>query len=558
MPLHLKRVLKGKRLLLWKEILVDLKYKDAGIIIDDVIKGFSLTGWAPKTGVFEPWVRKPEYSLEHLLKLSPALNAAVTGSLTSAAEGEHEQFVCQKEVEQGWLYPTDHSKPECIAKRFPLQQANKVRLIDGFSINGVNAAYGLREKLRVQSIDELCSYLAYILDHCDEPAALELLGRTFDLKQAYRQFGVDPYHHELLKIAVRKPSGSYQLFRVGALPFGAVGSVTAFLRISNCISFIASKALDIVLTAFFDDFTVVCRKSETMSATFCMEALFRMLGIWFADSGDKALPFNSVFKTLGLLISFEHLEAGSFQLEHTESRRNEVLQTLETLVGQDRCSAKELERLHGRLIWFNSFCFGRTLNMLIRYLSGFAHTASRMIAVEGLLLRSLEDLKGQLATVRPVQVHRDINKTWIIFTDGSFEPSSSNPAAVGAVLVSPSGIVSEFFGERVHKQVVDQLLIFSDHPIYELEILPVLLAATVWGQYIANSLVVVFLDNEAARSAYIQGTAATDAGRTFLKQFTAIEAEHNFFPWFGRVPTASNPADPPSRMSFTDAILKTG
>ena len=156
----------------------------------------------------------------------------------------------------------------------------------------------------MQSINELCSYLAYILDHCDDPAALELVGRTFDLKQAYRQFGVDPYHHELLKIAVRKPGGSYQLFRVGALPFGAFGSVIAFLRISNCISFIASKALHIVLTALFDDFTVVCRKSETMSATFCMEALFRMLGIWFADSGEKAPPFNSIFKTLGLLISF--------------------------------------------------------------------------------------------------------------------------------------------------------------------------------------------------------------------------------------------------------------
>ena len=184
-----------------------------------------------------------------------------------------------------------------------------------------------------------------------------------------------------------------------------------------------------------------------------------MLGIWFADSGDKAPPFNSVFKTLGLLISFEHLEAGFFQLEHTESRRNEVLQTLETLVSQDQCTTKELERLHGRLIWVNSFCFGRTLNVLIRYQSGFAHAASRKIAVEGLLL--LQGLKGQLATVKPVQVHRDINKTWIIFTDGSFEPSSSNPPAVGAVLVSPSGIVSEFFGEWVHKQVVDQLLIFS-------------------------------------------------------------------------------------------------
>ena len=102
------------------------------------------------------------------------------------------------------------------------------------------------------------------------------------------------------------------------------------------------------------------------------------------------------------------------------------------------------------------------------------------------------------------------------------------------------------------------LLVASNHPIYELEILPVLLAATIWGPYLANSLVVVFLDNEAARSAYIQGTAATVAGRTLLKQFTAMEAEHNFFPWFGRVPTASNPADRPSRMSFGTAILNTG
>ena len=131
------------------------------------------------------------------------------------------------------------------------------------------------------------------------------------------------------------------------------------------------------------------------------------------------------FKTLGLLISFDQVEAGFFQLEHTESRRTEVLLTLENLINLDQCTTKELERLHGRLIWFNSFCFGRTLNVLIRYLSGFAHTASRITAVDGLSLRILKDLKDQLATVEPVQVHRDINKTWIIFTDGSFEPSSS-------------------------------------------------------------------------------------------------------------------------------------
>eukprot|EP00435_Cladocopium_sp_Y103_P062039 s153_g23.t1 len=300
LPTHLQRVLEGKKLSLWREILVDLKYPDAEVV-DDIIKGFSLTGWAPAAGVFEPWVRKPAYSLEHLLKLAPALNSAVTGSLASAADSEHDQFVwdeTQAEVSQGWLTPAVHSTPECIAKRFPLPQANKVRLIDDFSVNGVNGAYGLREKLRVQSVDELCSYIAYMMDHTSDSDFPSLVGRTFDLKHAYRQFGVDEYHHELLKIAVKKPGSTYALFNVGALPFGAVGSVSAFLRISSCLSFIGTVGLSLIWTAFFDDFTAVGDEHETENLTFCVGALFRMLGVWFADSGDKAPPFTNFFSLL--------------------------------------------------------------------------------------------------------------------------------------------------------------------------------------------------------------------------------------------------------------------
>ena len=42
---------------LWREILVDLGYPDVAVI-DDIISGFSLTGWAPRTGVFRPDVRR--------------------------------------------------------------------------------------------------------------------------------------------------------------------------------------------------------------------------------------------------------------------------------------------------------------------------------------------------------------------------------------------------------------------------------------------------------------------------------------------------------------------
>ena len=44
--------MKGKRLLLWKETLIDLGYPDSAII-DEAIGGFSLTGWSNKSGVFE-------------------------------------------------------------------------------------------------------------------------------------------------------------------------------------------------------------------------------------------------------------------------------------------------------------------------------------------------------------------------------------------------------------------------------------------------------------------------------------------------------------------------
>ena len=85
----------------------------------------------------------------------------------------------------------------------------------------MNAAFGLREKLRVQAVDELCAYLASMLDdtsHADLPG---LVGRTYDLRSAYKQFGTDPWHADRLRIAVKKPAGGYGVFSALALPFGA-------------------------------------------------------------------------------------------------------------------------------------------------------------------------------------------------------------------------------------------------------------------------------------------------------------------------------------------------
>ena len=160
------------------------------------------------------------------------------------------------EVEKGWLALAQDAHHCSVAKRFGLQQKSKVRMVDDFSISKVNQTYGLRERMRVQAVDGLCAYLAYLLDTTAEAEAPKLKGRIFDMKSAYKQYGVDEWHSDFLHICVRNPAGGHGLLKVTALPFGATGSVNSFLRVSNALAYIGCHGLDIVWSAFFDDDTV--------------------------------------------------------------------------------------------------------------------------------------------------------------------------------------------------------------------------------------------------------------------------------------------------------------
>ena len=63
---------------------------------------------------------------------------------------------------------------------------------------------------------------------------------------------------------------------------------------------------------------------------FYVETLFRLLGIDFGSEGDKAPPFNQVFKSLGLQFDLNKVDEGYFTLGHTDSRRQVLLEQIET------------------------------------------------------------------------------------------------------------------------------------------------------------------------------------------------------------------------------------
>ena len=139
--------------------------------------------------------------------------------------------------------------------------------------------------------------------------------------------------------------------------------------------------------------------------------------------------------------------------------------------------------------------------MALRTLSRYVHSKWKRVALTKELVETLEVIK---------KVSKSIPQTWIIFTDGAYEPTSDIPASIGGVLVGPAGEIMQYFGEQVNSSLLSDFEAASNHPIYELEVLPVMVATSVWADLIQQSQVVYYIDNEAAKSAFTQGVGFTD------------------------------------------------
>ena len=150
------------------------------------------------------------------------------------------------ELSKGWIWEAtgESLDGKVIARRSGLQQGAKLRVMDDCSCGGLNHSVGLAEKFQLHSIDQLASIVSHSFSMTTVPKHPKLVGRTYDLRAAYKQFPLSAAdREEILRIAVCNPGQSApSIFGVNALPFGAVGSVPGFLRISHALWFIGAAA----------------------------------------------------------------------------------------------------------------------------------------------------------------------------------------------------------------------------------------------------------------------------------------------------------------------------
>ena len=352
LPSYLQSLHK-KKLLLWAEILQSLDYPDK-LLLKHIAEGFPISGWLPESKVFPKETRRPEYDVETVRKMAAGLNKAILQQTLNQDRDETVEATWKstaEELERGWVFLDSEADLDSflLARRFGPKQREKIRVIDDCTIGGFNRTTGSCEKLKLHAIDEVAAYVSWTMSNIQNFSTSDWVGKTYDLTSAYKQFGVSVADRKLLRILTLNPeSGEPVLLGTNSLPFGATGSVSAFLRVSLAIWFIGVRALGLCWTAFFDDYTLLSRKCLAKSAGGAAELLFDLVGIDFAREGKKCRDFSAVVSTLGVELNLCG-HSGEVLLGHTEKRKAELPEAVSEIIQRGKIDTKFAESLRGRM-----------------------------------------------------------------------------------------------------------------------------------------------------------------------------------------------------------------
>ena len=114
-------------------------------------------------------------------------------------------------------------------------QKNKVRGVDSATVNGVNMATEIVEKIELPPTDVNVSALRWLRANLHEKG--EVWGWVLDERKAYRQIPIRPDHRRWSVISLRQPvTGKISFFVMVGHSFGLVSAVYNYNRRSAAIT----------------------------------------------------------------------------------------------------------------------------------------------------------------------------------------------------------------------------------------------------------------------------------------------------------------------------------
>ncbi|CAL1128793.1 unnamed protein product [Cladocopium goreaui] len=374
-----RRVLEGKRLLLFKEMAADAKVGDENLFTE-LIEGFKLTGQMPESKQFPARLKPAMISVQQLKDSSVWAKKMIHASCRRVgADPEIARAVYEETLQQradGWVkgpYTSselDQKFDGCWipSKRFGVRQGGKIRAVDDFSEFLVNASVTATEKLQLFGLDEVvntartflgCDFLMMDdeLDNlwCSERVRFftgpwrKIFGRALDLKSAYKQLARHPTDSWAAILAVwNDDAGTVEFYESVALPFGSVCAVMAFNRMAKALRLILSELFMVINTNFFDDFCQLECEGLCDSAWETAEFVMKLLGWRISMSEDKRSPFAGEFNLLGAVVDLTRSTAGLVAVHNKPSRIADLQSLVQSICQSETVALSLLETLKGR------------------------------------------------------------------------------------------------------------------------------------------------------------------------------------------------------------------
>ena len=452
----------------------------------------------------------------------------------------------------------------------------KIWVVDDFSEHSVNGATHVREKITLGGIDEcvaLAKAWASLVSpdgrvECPLPSGeilqgvlhpgwgedgfKKIVGRTWDLKAAYKQLAVVTAHRYANVIVVFNPETGEPSYFVGAaLPVGAKASVNGFCRAAMALRQLAVKLLHLAGTNYFDDFPIVEPLTLKDSATMAFTKLCGILGWELSLDDKKNVDFDTVFGPLGVIINFAAIGDGFITVSNKPSRMKEIGAMSAGFVERNALRPGEAATLRGKLLYAEQQCLGRCGAMATRALGHRAQGAAGVQHLDPHLRQALQWIVNFSNDLMPRLIKlRDERPPVLVFTDGACETGEDRVTSCGGIIYEP-GQQTETFGFRIPNDIADSWSSGSSKQVIgQAELYPVLVAKKCWAPRLAGRRVIFFIDNDSARFALIRMFSPVSASRDILWQVAHVDMMSRAASWYARVASASNPADGPSCLDF--------
>ena len=452
MPEDRRKILETKRIAFMRFVIESEGYDDKNLA-DDLEKGFSLVGEAPKSSVLPAKPVPATISQTDLALHSAKANTALRYMTRSSGDEELDVQLWEKtmsEVERGWMKgPLDwDTLPQgaSVSRRFPLAQTGKVRPIDDLSQSQVNATVSTYEQATVDGPDVICS-LAIHMMKClaNKGFPTKLLGRSLDLSSAYRQLAIadDSKDHAFLSVydPINKRAA---LFQQTALPFGSRTAVNAFIRCARFLQWVAAKSLMLPLSCYFDDFVSFAtpKLCDNSQSVLCL--MLELFGWKYDKEGPKSDSFSESVAALGVIFKLDKTGEGHLLVCNTEKRIRDTSQFVDEVLHCGTLAKKDALSLRGKLSFCDGFIFGRQGRVALQEITRHAYASPFFGEINQKLRDALKLLRERVLEGPPRTLSCKMLETFFIFTDASF--SVEHGAGLGAILLSSTGSVLEWFG----------------------------------------------------------------------------------------------------------------